>query len=230
MKVKWESVATGAIIIAAVAVAAANISVALQRGPGAVRLSGRSGPPEFVAKWQDMLEHGIVIGDTSASVKVVEFADFECPFCRRFHNAYRESKALHGADLALIFIHYPLSTHRFAVPAARASECALAQGRFAEFVDVLFGKQDSLGLKPWSSYAHEAGVADSARFEACIANNEPMPRTEAGLRLGAEIDVRATPTVLINGWRFHAAPYDSLSEIVTRLRLGAGPQGKDASW
>jgi protein-disulfide isomerase len=156
-------------------------------------------------------------------VKVVEFADLECPGCRAFYTRTRELPPSIRSRFALIFIHFPLSMHRFAMPAARAAECARVEDKFASMVDVLFKKQDSLGLKSWGSYATEAGVRDTTAFARCVTNSSSLRIVDAGLASGKNIGVRATPTVIINGWRFSSPPYDSLAALVTRFADGARP-------
>lgn len=73
-------------------------------------------------------------------------------------------------------------------------------------VDVLFRKQDSLGLKPWAGYATEAGVPDTAAFNACASTTTATARIDEGLRIGNAIGVRGTPTIVVNGWKFPLAP------------------------
>src|SRR5262245_61999730 len=78
----------------------------------------------FVENWSDLLDSGTQIGLSSASVKIIEFSDFECPFCARFGNALRDVRAKYPNDIAVVYVHFPIPTHRFAIPAARAAECA----------------------------------------------------------------------------------------------------------
>ena len=190
--------------------------------------SNSAGPPEYVTDWNEMIRNGIVVGDTNARFKVVEFADFECPFCRASDTVYRAVKRRVGAEVALVYVHFPLTTHRFALPAARAAECADAQNHFSEMHDVLFDKQDSLGLKSWESFATDAGL-DTAQFAACMRVNTKSARIDAGRAAGTRLGVRGTPTVLLNGWRFSSPPsIDQLSGAIQDLRAGRKP-GQAAS-
>lgn len=212
---RLDSVATTAVVVAAVAVAAANVHREFfHRATVAVSTNA---PPSYVRDWKDLVSAGTIVGDSTARVTIVEFADLECPGCREFHARIRELRASNTATVAVAFIHFPLPQHRFAIPAARAAECARAQGRFPAFVDLVFAKQDSLGLKAWTSYADESGVLDTATFKRCTTSTQPIPSVVAGLALGAKLGVRATPTVIINGWRFGSPPRDSLAWVVRRL-------------
>ena len=116
--------------------------------------------------------------------------------------------------------------HRFAEPAARVSECAGDQGRFEAMYDLLFEQQYRFGLKPWSEFASEAGVADSAAFEACIKRTEPIPLVTEGKALGSQLDVHGTPTVVINGWKLGRPPtLEELDHMVKAILAGKSPVG-----
>jgi protein-disulfide isomerase len=112
-----------------------------------------------------------------------------------------------------------LPQHRFAKLAATAAECAGEQNRFAAMHDLLFQKQDSFGIKPWSNFATESGVIDSARFAQCFSNNPIQPKIAAGLALGDSIKLTATPTVIINGWRmYHGADSAHFASLIKNIK------------
>jgi len=187
-------------------------------------------PPQKVDNWQHLLDAGIVIGDSNAPVKILEISDFECPFCKRFETAFRASQRQFGRSVALVYVHYPLPMHRFAMPAARAAECAHEQGKFAEFHDLIFDKQDSLGLKSWASFAHDADVPDVKAFERCNERTTPVLQVTKGETVARELDVHGTPTVIVNGWRFFVPPDDiSLPQIVAAARAGDDSLAKFAA-
>jgi len=157
--------------------------------------------PKFHKDWKRFIPAGHVIsGSTDAPVVLIEFSDFECPFCRRFNTALATAQNHYGDKLGVIYVHYPLSSHRFAIPAARAAECANAESRFLAFHDALFAKQDSLGLKSWRSYAEDVGIKNLARFSKCAADTSDIFAITDGLRIGQALGVRGTPTVMVNGW------------------------------
>lgn len=185
-------------------VTAAAVAYRTFAPPGPPRASATD-EPTFVSEWEDLVEHGVRVGDPSAAVQIVTFTDLECPFCRRFHAVAKEVAETRG-DVALTWLHFPLGRHRFARPAAHAAECAWDEGRFAEFLDVVYERQDSLGLTSWLEFAALAGVTDTTRFAGCIASDEPPPRIQLGLDAARRVGATGTPTVLINGWRV-APPY-----------------------
>ncbi len=167
-----------------------------------------------------LVDQGATIGPRGAPVQIVEFGDFECPYCRRFHEAFDAVRKQYPSDVSLTFIHYPLSAHRFAKPAARASECAREQGKFDLFANSLFAVQDSLGLIAWMSIGARTGV-DTTLFAACLRASEVDRLVEAGRRLGEQYAVQYTPTVMINGWRFALPPTETdLRAAIEAVRGG----------
>lgn len=155
------------------------------------------------------------MGPADAKVTIVEFSDFECPFCRATAARLRAVRAKYPRDVAVVYRHYPLPYHAHAVEAARASLCAARQGRFEAFHDLLFA-QDSLGMVPWSRLAQSAGVRDPAGFERCMRLPGPSPEIERDLREGARLGVRGTPTLLVNERLLDGAPPGTLEEAVER--------------
>lgn len=154
-------------------------------------------------------------------MQIVEFGDLECPFCALFHLRLDSLPAHMRREVAITLIQYPLSYHRFAVPAARALECANAQGRFGEFVAAVFKKQDSLGLKSFGAFAAKAGVADTSRLVSCTRRPGEPVSVSRGRALATKLGVRGTPTVLINGWRFSVAPgVARLNEVINDVLAG----------
>lgn len=181
--------------------------------------------PEFYSDWTSWLDRSVLVGHDTAQVTIVQFVDFECPACKQFHNATLKSVLeSFGSAVAVRYIHLPLTgIHRFARVAAEASECAAEQGHFGGFVDVVFAKQDSIGLKSWVSFAQEAGVPDAAAFTTCL-NSPPAPRVAAGKSIADELGIAATPTVVVNGWRLAGALSPSeLSRVVHELLEGRQP-------
>jgi protein-disulfide isomerase len=219
MTIRTENLVTGLIVASAVAVAGANIHREFFRPAPATTGRGITAPT-YLKDWKGILEAGTVIGDSAAPVKIIEFADLECPGCRTFYTKVHDLPPAMRSQIAIVFVHYPLSMHRFAMPAARAAECARGEGKFNSVVDVLFNKQDSLGLKSWAAYGAEAGVGDTASFARCAASIRSFPLVDAGRALGKRIGVTSTPTVIINGWRYSSPPYDSLAELVGSLSRG----------
>lgn len=161
---------------------------------------------------------------------LVEFSDLECSACRSYQPVIDGLRSKYGASIAVVFVHYPLTRiHRFAMPAARAAECAAEQGRFASFSSLVYSKQDSIGLKPWASYALESMVPDVERFSDCSAATGPVERILKGMEQGERIEVTGTPTIALNGLRFFDVPSREVLEAtidsILRVARTSGGSG-----
>lgn len=155
-----------------------------------------------------------VSGPAGAPVEIVEFSDFQCPFCQRLTATLDRLKAEYGDDVRLVFKDYPLPNHAQAFKAAEAGLCANAQGRFWALHDAMFAQQDELEVDDLKRRAGELGL-DQAAFDACLDSGRFAEQVNADLRYGQAIGVQSTPTVFINGRAvMGAAPYAVFDEIV----------------
>lgn len=180
-------------------------------------------PPREVEEWQQYTSSGHRIGRAGGPLVVVVFSDFECPACRYFaREAYPRLREVYGADVSLVFHHWPLPNHANAYPAARAAECAAAQGAFEPFHDLLFEKQDSLGTRRFVEWAALAKVHDLGEFERCAADTARVATIERDVASMVALRARGTPTIMINGWYFpggHSpAKLDSLARTFVTPR------------
>ncbi|HEY7897693.1 MAG TPA: thioredoxin domain-containing protein [Gemmatimonadaceae bacterium] len=223
MRNRVEGVISALLALAAIAIAASVVRRSFFPQSQTVEALSLT-RPQFLPAWKDALPIGISIGDSAAPVKIVELTDLECPACRGFQSTLLNVVQAHPRDVSIVYVSNPLSMHRFALPAARGAECAVKYGKFREWVQLMYDKQDSLGLKSWGSYALEAGIPDSAAITRCATDPSPVDRIEAGLAFGAKIHILGTPTVIVNGWRFPSPPTEQeLSDAVEALAKGAAP-------
>lgn len=156
-----------------------------------------------VANWSEDTIGGHRIGGPNGRVTMVMFTDFECPFCQRFaRSTLRSIRDEFRDSVAIIIQEWPLKMHRFAYPAARAAECAAAQDRFEQFHDLLFVKQDSLGLKSFRSFAAESGVPNLQIFDRCDARVTAVPAIELGIQKAGRSGAHGTPFVIVDGLGF----------------------------
>jgi protein-disulfide isomerase len=216
MRITLDRAANLALGLAALSVAWTSLS-RRELPPRGSGVAGPSSEPVSVANWRELLTGGHWIGDSTAEVVIIEFSDFECPFCARFHATADSVLQEFEGSVARYYVHYPIGSHRFAIPAARAAECGAKQGRFREIHDKLFKFQDSLGLKSWEAIAEEAGLPDLDAFSRCNGTSIEPEEVTLGRRLGDSIGVAATPTVIINGKRFAVPPYANLRREVEHL-------------
>jgi protein-disulfide isomerase len=139
-------------------------------------------------------------GAKSAKVQLVEFSDFECPFCARAASAVGEVKKKYGDKVLFVFRQFPLEFHADAELAAEASLAAQAQGKFWEFHDKLFQNQRELKREHLEKYAAELGL-DMAKFKKALDDGSYKSAIEQDLSLGKSVNVEGTPTLFLNGRR-----------------------------
>ncbi len=205
-------------VACAVVVTTLRVRDSLHKPPAGDATRGPTTPVQ-VPDWRQYAAVGHRMGPANAPVTIVEFADFECPVCRKFElGPLRYIRNKYPNDVQVVFRNWPLSYHRFAYPAARAAECAGAQGQFEAYHDALYQKQDSLGLKSFMSFARDAGVADTGAFATCASRTGPVIAIDIDSAAARKLGGRGTPTLLINGLRLPGAP-DSAS--LNRLVIAA---------
>lgn len=221
-----EKTATFLLVLAALVMTGSTVYKSHFAGSG----SKTGAPPghqalDYVDRWEDALSIGTrVAGDEAAPVKIVTLFDLECPVCRVFHEVVSSVVAARPHDVQLVYVNYPLNYHTFATPAARAGVCAEEVGAFPRWADVVYAKQDSLGLKSWGTYALEAEIADTVRIHQCATTSVTMTPIEAGLAFGSRIGIHGTPTVIINGWRYSQTPTEAeLNTAIGAIMSGARP-------
>jgi protein-disulfide isomerase len=157
-----------------------------------------------------------VRGPRTARVTLLEYGDYECPFCGAAHKVVQEVREMLGDELRFAFRHFPLAQiHPHAFAAAEAAEAAGAQGRFWEMHDLLFTHQDRLGPEDLLVYAQRLGL-ELPRFTRELANHAHAPTVRAHFSSGVRSGVNGTPTFFINGYR-HNGGYD-LPSLVEALR------------
>lgn len=139
-------------------------------------------------------------GPADSKVTLVEFSDFQCPFCSRAATAVKEIKSKYGTKVHFVFRQFPLSFHQNAHAAAEASLAAHAQGKFWEFHDKTFENQKSLDRESLEKYAKEVGL-DVEKFKKALDGKEFAAKVDADMKLGNDVAVSGTPTMFINGKR-----------------------------
>jgi len=162
-------------------------------------------------------------GPDDAVIELVEYSDFQCPYCQQLTGTLEQLKTAYGSDVRLVFKDYPLPNHAQAFKAAEAGHCALEQGKFWELHDTMFANQDELGVDDLKRHAGELGM-DQATFDACLDSGRFAAQVNANLREGQEDGVSSTPTVFINGRSvMGAAPYAVFEQIIEEELARARP-------
>jgi protein-disulfide isomerase len=165
-------------------------------------------------------------GPADAPVTIVEFSDFECPFCKTVVPTLEQIKQKYGDQVRLVFRQFPLSSiHPHAQKAAEAALCANEQGKFWEMHDAMFKDQKALEVAALKTTAGGLGV-DKAKFDECLDSGRFAGRVKEDERAGALVGVNGTPALFINGRSFSGAqPYDALAQAIEE-ELAKAKSGK----
>jgi len=155
------------------------------------------------------------LGAASAPVTLVEFSDYQCPFCQRVEPTLKRLRAVYGDKIRIVWKDFPLTQiHPQAVKAGEAAHCAGDQGKYWELHDVLFAKQQELQLDDLKRHALELGL-DGAKFNQCLDSSKYAERVSEGVAEGGALGVNSTPTIFINGRRLSGAqPYEVFAAII----------------
>ena len=175
-----------------------------------------------VQDWRNYAAVGNRIGPPAALVTVVEFSDFQCPFCRQTWEDLREMRTQYPDSLAIVFRNFPLPVHRLAADAALAAVCAARQDAFEPYQNLLFSSQDLIGRRSWKEYAGSAGLSDVGAFEACMKDRAAFALVERDRESGKKLGVVGTPTLLINDLELPGYPGSDELKRMIRSALGTG--------
>jgi protein-disulfide isomerase len=155
-------------------------------------------------------------GPQDAKVTVVEFSDFECPYCSMAATSVNELKTKYGDRVRFVFRQFPLDFHKKAHLTAQASLAANAQGKFWEFHDKVFANQKAIDRTDLEKYAEEIGL-DMDKFKKDLDNGTYKAIVDADLALGKEVFVGGTPTMFVNGERVeNATDVPSVSAMIDK--------------
>jgi protein-disulfide isomerase len=176
-----------------------------------------AGPPpeDFDKVYEIGVDASPVRGDPKAAVTIVEFSDFQCPFCARAAPLIDDVLKKYPKGVRFVYKQFPLPMHPVARPAAHWSMAAQAQGKFWQMHDVLVKNQPTLDASKADQYAKEAGL-DLKRFKSDLEKNraEYDKRIDTEMRLGNAVDVRGTPTIYIDGKKVRVRTVEGMSAMI----------------
>jgi predicted DsbA family dithiol-disulfide isomerase len=168
---------------------------------------------------------GPSLGPDSAPITIVEFSDYQCPYCARAEPIVRDLLRRNPRDVRVVLRHLPLDMHPRARPAAEAAVCADIQGRFWDYHGLLFAHRDRLERDDLLGYADELGL-DHARFAACLDDDVTRERVDADVDAARALGVAGTPAFFVNGIPLSGAqPVERFESLIARelQREGAAP-------
>ena len=156
-----------------------------------------------------------VRGDKNAKVTLVEYSDFQCPYCGNFTPTLDRIMEEYKGEVKLIYRHFPLtSIHPNAQKAAEASECANDQGKFWEMHDKMFTDQNNLGVDSLKAMAKSLGL-NTSKFNECLDDGKYAQKVTDSETEGITYGVEGTPATFVNGTLVSGAlPYDSIKSVI----------------
>lgn len=155
--------------------------------------------PAVDIELKDITDEDHIRGDKNASVTLVEFSDFQCPYCSRVYPTMNALLEKYDGKIRIVYKHFPLiSIHEQAVPAAEASECAAEQGKFWEFHDAIFENQSKLASGYYSELSSQLGLNQS-QFDNCVSSRKYQQKVADQLAEATAAGAQGTPyTVVID--------------------------------
>lgn len=182
--------------------------------PSPAARPSRPARPDPGRKYEVAIGSAPVIGPNSAPVKIVEWSDFQCPFCGRARPTLTQIEKEYGDKVQIAFKHMPLSMHTKARPAHMAAEAARRQGKFWEMHDLIFADQRSMSEEKYLEYAKQIGL-DVDQFKKDMASPEVAKQIDADYAQATQLGVTGTPAFFVNG-RFlsGAQPFASFKALI----------------
>lgn len=154
------------------------------------------------------------VGPEDAKVTIVEFSDFQCPYCARAIEPMKEIVKAFPKDVQVYFLHFPLSFHKEAKPAAIAARCAQQQDKFWPMHDAIFENQSKMSTEDLTAHATKVGL-DMKKYEKCMADPETTKYVDADMAQGMDAGVGGTPSFFVNGKQTQGPPsVESIRAIV----------------
>lgn len=178
-----------------------------------------------VVRYDIPIDDDPMIGPADAPITIVEFSDYECPFCQRWHTeVFARLLEAYPDEVRLVYRDFPIeSIHVNAKPAAQAANCANEQGLFWEYHDKLFSMELGLSTETYEEYADQLGL-DTQSFQECIESDRYQEEVQADFDFAANLGVRSTPTFFINGIALVGAqPFEVFQEVIEKELAGEIP-------
>jgi protein-disulfide isomerase len=188
-------------------------------------INSKWGPPKLLDDAVNIPVTGApVTGPADAKITIVEFSDFQCPYCSAAVPQLHEVLKAYPAQVKLIFKQFPLEEHPQAALAATAAVAAQKQGKFWQMHDVLFSHPESLSRRAILGYAKDLGL-DVNKFEADMDTTEVRVRVEHDVQDGTDANVQGTPTIFLNGQKYNGViTLQALKPILdAELKAPKGP-------
>lgn len=187
--------------------------------------------PTTEAETQQIIRYEVPVDDDpyygpeNAPITIIEFSDFECPYCRKWHvEVFQRLLDTYSGQIKFVYRDFPLTTiHPNAFPAAEAANCAGEQGVYWAYHEQLFGMQLGLGQDSYTQYAEQLGL-NMEIFNACLSEGKYKDEIQADFEFAAQLGVRSTPTFFINGIAVVGAQsFETFQQVIEKELAGEIP-------
>ncbi len=178
-----------------------------------------------VVRYEIPVDDDPFFGAVDAPITIVEFSDYECPYCRTWHTeVYSQLIDAYGDQIRFVYRDFPLeSIHANAKPAAEAANCANEQGEFWEYHDKLFSMELGLSPEAYQEYATQLGL-DIDEFQECFESGRYQEEVQLDFEFAANLGVRSTPTFFVNGIAVVGAqPFEVFQQVIEKELAGEIP-------
>jgi protein-disulfide isomerase len=170
--------------------------------------------PPLLPPKVEVAAEGPAKGEAKAPVTIVEFSDFQCPYCSRAEETVKLVLDKYKGKVRLVYRDYPLPMHDMAQKASEAAHCAGDQGKYWQMHEKLFANQTALSVPQLKDHAKGLGL-DASKFDKCLDSGEKTKLVEASKKAGDEAGVNGTPAFFINGRLISGArPFENFKEII----------------
>lgn len=183
------------IVLAGIIIA---VAVIYATGDQSLEPANNPEPTNFSAP---AIDDDVILGEVNAPVTLIEFGDYECPFCKKMFDESEpqiRKEYIETGKVRMVYRDFPLSFHPSAMPAAEASECAKEQGKFWLYHDALFNRQAQLSTLNYVSLAKELGL-NEMQFKSCVETHKYKSEIENDYQDGLAAGVDGTPATFVNG-------------------------------
>ena len=178
-----------------------------------------------VVRYEIPVDDDPFFGAVDAPITIVEFSDYECPYCRTWHTeVYSQLIDAYGDQVRFVYRDFPLeSIHVNAKPAAEAANCAYEQGEFWDFHDKLFSMELGLNSEAYQEYATQLEL-DIDEFQDCVESGRYQEEVQSDFEFAANLGVRSTPTFFVNGIAVVGAqPFEVFQQVIEKELAGEIP-------
>jgi len=169
-----------------------------------------------ISNWEILLSGGQIVGNRSAAVYIVEFFDYECPYCKEMEMVLKKLINKYKGKVSLIRYNFPLPGHKYSYDAAVASLCASNQGKYESFHEILIREKTFDGR--WDSLAVLAEIQDILSFRKCLLDKDARNRIQNEINIAKRFNIQSVPTIVINGYMIQGMiSEEQLDKLIQKL-------------